>query len=111
MLPAIQADRTVNFVKIAKRTRAISPFRVMKVLQRAGELEAAGRKIVHMEVGEPDFTTAAPIMEAARQALGNGHTHYSNAAGLPALRDAIAGFYQDRYDVIVDASRIFVTAS
>ncbi|MEZ5516650.1 MAG: aminotransferase class I/II-fold pyridoxal phosphate-dependent enzyme [Gammaproteobacteria bacterium] len=81
----------------------------MKVLQRAGELEAAGRKIVHMEVGEPDFTTAAPIMEAARQALGNGHTHYSNAAGLPALRDAIAGFYQDRYDVIVDASRIFVT--
>ncbi len=81
----------------------------MKVLQRAGELEAAGRKIVHMEVGEPDFPTAAPIVDAARQALARGNTHYSNAAGIPALREAIAGFYQQRYGVQVTSERIFIT--
>ncbi|MBT8148068.1 MAG: aminotransferase class I/II-fold pyridoxal phosphate-dependent enzyme [Gammaproteobacteria bacterium] len=81
----------------------------MKVLQRAKELEAAGRKIVHMEVGEPDFTTATPIIEAARQALSSGHTHYSNAAGIEPLREAISGFYQQRYGITVNRSRIFVT--
>jgi len=81
----------------------------MKVLQRAKELEAAGRKIVHMEVGEPDFTTAGPIVEAAKHALNCGFTHYSNAAGIEPLREAIAGFYGQRYGVAVDSNRIFVT--
>jgi aspartate/methionine/tyrosine aminotransferase len=81
----------------------------MKVLQRAKELEAAGRKIVHMEVGEPDFTTAAPIIEAARRALSSGHTHYSNAAGIEPLREAICGFYEQRYGVTIDSNRVFIT--
>ena len=81
----------------------------MKVLQRAKELEAAGRKIVHMEVGEPDFTTATPIVEAAGRALSSGHTHYSNAAGIEPLREAISGFYEERYGITVNSSRIFVT--
>ncbi|MEZ5491333.1 MAG: aminotransferase class I/II-fold pyridoxal phosphate-dependent enzyme [Gammaproteobacteria bacterium] len=81
----------------------------MKVLQRAGELEAAGRKIVHMEVGEPDFSTATPIIEAATDALARGYTQYSNAAGITPLREAIAGYYKDRYGLDVGYERIFVT--
>lgn len=81
----------------------------MKVLQRAGELEAAGRKIVHMEVGEPDFSTATPIVEAATNALARGYTHYSNAAGITPLREAIADFYKDRYGLDIGYQRIFVT--
>ena len=81
----------------------------MKVLQRAKELEAAGHRIVHMEVGEPDFTTAAPIIEAARRALNSGYTQYSNAAGIEPLREAISEFCEQRYGIRVDRNRIFIT--
>ena len=79
------------------------------MLQRAKELEDAGRKIVHMEVGEPDFTTAIPIVEAATRALSNGDTHYTNAAGIEPLREAISAFYEQRYGIRVDSSRVFIT--
>lgn len=95
--------------KIAHRTGLINPFRVMDVLRRARELEAAGVKVVHMEVGEPDFSTAAPIVEAARQAMTKGLTHYSASAGIPPLREAIAEFYRTRHGVTVNAERIFIT--
>lgn len=81
----------------------------MDVLRRARELEAAGIDIVHMEVGEPDFTTALPVVEAGRKALTAGHTYYSAAAGIPALREAISEFYAERYRVEVSPDRIFVT--
>lgn len=81
----------------------------MKVLKRARQLEAAGRHVIHMEVGEPDFITAAPIVEAGRKALAHGHTQYSNAAGLSALREAISRNYQSWYGVDVDPERIFIT--
>lgn len=87
----------------------IQPFHVMDLLARARALEAQGRNIIHMEIGEPDFTTPAPICEAARQALDAGHTHYTPSLGLPALREAIAGFYADEYAIDVAASRIVVT--
>ena len=61
------------------------------LLLSAGELEAAGRKIVHMEVGEPDFSTAAPIVDAAVEALRQGYTQYTNASGITSLREAVAG--------------------
>jgi len=93
----------------AARLSAIRPFHVMRLLARARALEAAGRDIVHMEIGEPDFDTAAPIVEAGRAALAAGRTHYTPAAGLPALREAIAGHYQDEYGVAVDPARILVT--
>ncbi len=81
----------------------------MKVLQRARELELSGRKIVHMEVGEPDFPTAEPIVEAAHQALARGFTSYSNAAGITPLREAIAGHYSALHGVDIEASRVFIT--
>ena len=94
---------------IARRMAEIEPFHVMDLLARARALEAEGRDIVHMEIGEPDFVTPAPIREAAKQALDAGKTHYTPAVGLSALRQAISDFYQDEYSVSVDAERIIVT--
>ncbi len=87
----------------------IQPFHVMDLLARARALEAQGRDIVHMEIGEPDFVTPEPIRTAAKQALDAGHTHYTPSLGLPALREAIAAFYADEYAIEVPASRIVVT--
>lgn len=81
----------------------------MALLARARELEAQGRSIVHMEIGEPDFATPEPIVSAGIKALQAGHTHYTPALGLPALRSAIAGYYQTRFGVAVDPARIIVT--
>jgi aspartate/methionine/tyrosine aminotransferase len=93
----------------ARRALEIEPFRVMAILGRARELEARGRDIIHMEVGEPDFPTPAPIVEAGIAALRAGHTRYTPALGLPALRQAIAGYYRDRHGVDLPAGRVCVT--
>jgi aspartate/methionine/tyrosine aminotransferase len=93
----------------ARRMAHIQPFHVMALLARARELEAQGRSIVHMEIGEPDFPTPAPIVAAGQQALAAGSTRYTPALGLPALRKAISGYYRDRHGVTVDPGRIIVT--
>jgi aspartate/methionine/tyrosine aminotransferase len=95
--------------RLARRTEAIAPFFVMEILARAQALEAAGRDIVHMEVGEPDFPTPEPVVCAAQAALAAGHTRYTPAAGLPALRRAIADYYGRRFGVAVAPERIVVT--
>lgn len=77
----------------AERLADIQPFQVMAVLARAHELEAQGRSIIHMEIGEPDFPTAPGIVQAAIDAMQAGHTHYLPALGLPALRARIAEAY------------------
>ncbi|MHB9086232.1 MAG: pyridoxal phosphate-dependent aminotransferase [Thiobacillus sp.] len=94
---------------LAARMTGIAPFHVMDILARAQALEAAGRDIIHLEIGEPDFATPAPIVEAGVAALRAGHTHYTGALGLPALREAIAGFYATRWQVTVDPARVIVT--
>ncbi len=76
----------------ARRVADIEPFRVVEVLTRARALEAQGREILHLAAGEPDFTTAAPIVEAGRRALAEGHTGYSAAAGIMPLREALSGW-------------------
>ena len=93
----------------ASRISAITPFHVMSLLARARELEAQGRSIVHMEIGEPDFTTAQPVIDAGIRALQRGETHYTPAVGLLPLREAIARHYLDQYGLQVDARRIVVT--
>ena len=93
----------------AARLDDIAPFRVMEILARARELERAGRSIIHMEIGEPDFPTPRPVCEAGSAALAKGELYYTPAQGLPALREAIADFYRARYGVEVPASRIIVT--
>jgi aspartate/methionine/tyrosine aminotransferase len=94
----------------ARRADEIEPFEVMDVLSRAHALEAAGRHVVHMEIGEPDFTAPAPVVEAGVRALRDGLTAYTATLGLPALREAIAGHYQTRFSKKVSPERIAVTA-
>ena len=90
--------------------REIEPFHVMELLARAQALEAQGRDIVHMEIGEPDFPTPRPICEAGIKALEHGELFYTPALGIPALREAIAGFYKTRYGLDLAPSRVVVTS-
>ena len=96
-------------IKAAERMSRIQPFYVMDLLARTRELEAAGRSIIHMEIGEPDFTTPEPIIAAGQAALAAGYTHYTPAKGLSALREAIAGHYQTAYGLTLSADRVIVT--
>lgn len=91
----------------ARRLQDIEPFQVMSVLARAHELEAQGRSIVHMEIGEPDFPTADGITQAAIAAIRAGRTRYLPTLGLPELRQRIAHSYPA--DVRPSAQRIVVT--
>jgi len=95
---------------LAARMLDIQPFYVMDILAQARALEAAGRSIIHMEIGEPDAPTAAPIIQAGIAALQAGLTHYTPALGLPELRTAIADFYASRYGVRIDPARVVVTS-
>jgi len=81
----------------------------MDILARARALERDGRDIIHMEIGEPDFATPVPVVEAGIRALRAGHTHYTTALGLPALREAISNFYQQRDGITVVPTRIVIT--
>jgi aspartate/methionine/tyrosine aminotransferase len=94
----------------ATRMAEIEPFHVMELMARAKALEAQGRNIIHMEVGEPDFPTPQTIIDAAQRFIAGGQVFYTHALGLPQLREAIAGFYATRYGVSVDPGRIVVTA-
>ena len=76
----------------------------------ATELERQGRSIIHMGIGEPDFTAAPPVIEAAARAMADGRLQYTSAVGIPALREAIAAHYQRVYGLQVAPSRIIVTA-
>lgn len=94
----------------SSRVEAINPFIVMDVLERAQSLERAGRSVLHLEVGEPDFPTPEPIVEAARRAMQAGHTHYTHSLGIWPLREAIAAYYARKYGVEVNPERVVVTA-
>src|SRR5690554_501678 len=93
----------------ASRNDRIAPFHVMALLGRAQALQAEGHDVIHLEVGEPDFPTPAPIIAAGQRALTAGQTRYTPASGLPALREAIAGYYQERFAVSVQPSQVLVT--
>jgi aspartate/methionine/tyrosine aminotransferase len=94
----------------ARRLADIAPFHVMELMARAKALEAEGRDIIHMEVGEPDFPTPQPMLAAAQAHIATGRVGYTAALGLPELRSTIAAFYTTRYGIDVSPSRIVVTA-
>jgi aspartate/methionine/tyrosine aminotransferase len=102
-LPATSGPRA------AARMADIEPFHVMQIIARAKELEAQGRKIVNMVVGEPDFPIAPLVRDAAMRVLEAGHLHYTPALGTTPLREAISGWYRARYGTAVPAARIAVT--
>jgi aspartate/methionine/tyrosine aminotransferase len=91
------------------RVNDIQPFHVMDLLRRARELESQGRDIIHMEVGEPDFPTPQPVIDAATRFLATGNVPYTPAMGLAQLREAISRFYRKRFGAVVPAERIVVT--
>src|SRR5438046_123043 len=97
-------------LRTAARVAEIAPFHVMEVQTAARALEAAGRSVVHMEIGEPDFPTPAPVIAAVQQAIAAGDIYYTSALGLPSLREAISRHYADHYGVDVSPQRIIVTA-
>jgi aspartate/methionine/tyrosine aminotransferase len=93
----------------ARRVAEIDAFQVMDVLSRAQALEAQGRRVIHMEIGEPDFTAPGPVVEAGVRALRDGRTAYTPTLGLPALREAIAAWTARQFGQALQASRIAVT--
>ena len=99
----------MNF-PLAARLDDIEPFHVMELLKMAAALEQAGRSVIHMGIGEPDFPAAQPVLDAAAKAIAGGTMRYTHAVGLPALREAIAAHYHQRFGVDVAAERIVITA-
>lgn len=92
---------------LADRLQDIRPFHVMDVLARARKLEAEGRSIIHMEIGEPDFPTPAKIVQAGIKAIESGNTRYTPALGLPALCERISQQYPPDYRP--DANQVVIT--
>ncbi len=88
----------------------IKPFQVMEIWNRAKELEAQGKHIIQMQIGEPDFTAPDPVIAASIEALQQYPIHYTSALGMPLLRQAISQHYRERYRLEVPAGRIVVTA-
>src|ERR1700693_4732224 len=97
-------------IHLASRMAHIEPFEVMEIQTLARSLEAGGRDVIHLEIGEPDFRTPRPVVEAAQRALDSKPMFYTSALGIAELRNAISKFYRDRYRMEVPAERIVVTA-
>ena len=95
---------------ISKKAQEIPPFIVMDVLEKAQELERQGERVIHLEVGEPDFDTPECIKEACFKAIREGKTHYTHSLGLMELREAISEDYWKRYEVKVSPEQILVAS-
>lgn len=96
--------------KVPERTRHISPFMVMEVLEKAHELASMGRHIIHLEIGEPDFPTPECIREGAIKAIRDGHTHYTHSLGIIELRESICEHYFEKYGVEVSPDQVLITS-
>ncbi|MFO1341914.1 MAG: pyridoxal phosphate-dependent aminotransferase [Burkholderiales bacterium] len=95
---------------IAARLSQIEPFHVMEIATHARALEAQGRDVIHMEIGEPDFPTPQPVIDAAQSLLASGQIYYTSALGIRALREAISGHYRRLHGLDIAPERIIVTA-
>jgi aspartate aminotransferase len=94
---------------LADRMARLGTESAFEVLARARELEAEGRKVIHLEIGEPDFDTPDHIREAARRAIAEGHTHYSPAGGIPDLKEAVAAFFSRTRGVDYPSDNVVIT--
>ena len=95
--------------RISNSARQVQPFLAMEIFERSQELERQGIDIVHLEVGEPDFSVPACVDRAISQAVEGGHTHYTHSLGRYDLREEVAAYYKRRYGVTIDAGRVLVT--
>ena len=96
-------------IKLAQRMGQLGTESAFEVLARAKAMEAAGTKVIHLEIGEPDFPTADHIVTAAIDALRAGHTHYVPAPGIPQLRETVAAFLDRTGRLRADPDRVIVT--
>ena len=96
-------------MRVAARMGSIGTESAFEVSARARALEAEGRSIIHLQIGEPDFDTPVHVREAAKRALDEGLTHYPPFPGIPALREAIAADVTLRKGFAADLSQVFVT--
>ena len=96
-------------IRTSIRAKKIQEFRVMRLLSRAKALEASGKKVIHMEIGEADFGLPAPIERRALEAIKQGYSGYTEAQGLLSLREKISGFYNESFGASVDPERVFIT--
>ena len=96
-------------MELARRMKHLGTETAFSVLAKAKALEAQGREIIHLEIGEPDFDTPSHIVEAGCRALRDGHTHYTPTAGIPELREAIAADVAQSRGIEVDPAQVVVT--
>jgi aspartate/methionine/tyrosine aminotransferase len=94
----------------AERAAAVEPFLAMEVMERAFAMEREGARVIHLEIGEPDFPPPAAALAACARALREGETRYTDSRGLPELREAIARDHARRSGVSVDPARVLVTS-
>ncbi len=97
-------------MSLADRLKHIAPFHVMEIATHARALQARGRDVIHMEIGEPDFPTPQPVIDAAQSMLASGQIYYTSALGIRPLREAISRHYHRLYGLDVSPERIIVTA-
>src|SRR5487761_1555826 len=96
-------------ISLSGRMARLGTESAFEVLARARAMEDTGRKVIHLEIGEPDFPTAGHIVEAAVEALQAGQTHYVPAPGVPPLREAVAAFLERTGRMRVTPDRVIVT--
>jgi len=96
-------------MNLAERMSRLGTETAFEVLAKAKALEAKGKEVIHLEIGEPDFDTPRNIIDAAVKALNQGKTHYSPAAGIPELRNALAADMCKRRDIAISPDEIVVT--
>ncbi|WP_397474054.1 pyridoxal phosphate-dependent aminotransferase [Pusillimonas sp.] len=96
--------------RLAKRTDQVMPFYAVEIFKQASVLNAQGRDIISLGIGEPDFTAPAQVVETLNRAASAGLSGYTSPAGLPALREAIAHYYGDQFGASVDPARVVVTS-
>ncbi len=93
----------------SKLSQEIAPFFVMDVLERAKEIEACGKNVIHFEIGEPDLPTPKMICDEAIESLRRGDTKYTPSLGIPELREAICEDYGKNYGVDISPTRVVIT--
>ena len=101
-------------MRITQRAQRVEPFYVMELAKAAAEMATRSgpgqREMIYLNIGEPDFTAPPLVQAAAELAIANGRSQYTQATGLPRLREAISGWYTSRFGLNIDPSRIVVTA-
>lgn len=97
-------------IPLSQRVTEVTPFLAMEIMERAKTLEAEGREVIYLCLGEPDFPTPEPIVKTAYKAMQTGETRYTHSLGRIELREALANHYLKRYNVSIDPGQVIVSS-